>query len=281
MIWAEAEGCRVVDSEGRELHRPFGRFRRRGTRPSQSRDPVPPIRAQAERCVHALGDLAEADVAAELRARLGGAGREVMLGVTGEDAVEIALRTALLVTGRPGIVAFGGAYHGTGLLALAATGFERSGQPVRTMASRPRAPLSVRRGSWAPALGRGVRDRRAGAGAGRGAGSARRLPRNVARALRRGRRAAHRGRDLHRTWPDRRALEERRPRPTLLPAERRWVAASRSRPASCAPSIARRGRSAPRRSTRTRTWATRSPAAAALVVLERVPGLLGAGRGGR
>jgi 4-aminobutyrate aminotransferase/(S)-3-amino-2-methylpropionate transaminase len=30
----------------------------------------------------------------------------------------------LLVTGRPGIVAFTGAYHGTGLLALAATGFE-------------------------------------------------------------------------------------------------------------------------------------------------------------
>jgi len=36
------------------------------------------------------------------------------------------LRTALLATGRPGIVAFEGAYHGTGLLALAATGFERA-----------------------------------------------------------------------------------------------------------------------------------------------------------
>ena len=49
--------------------------------------------------------------------------------MTGEDAVEIALRTALLATGRPGIVAFDGAYHGTGLLALAATGFERFRQP--------------------------------------------------------------------------------------------------------------------------------------------------------
>ena len=55
----------------------------------------------------------------------GGLPRPAKLGVTGEDAVEIALRTALLVTGRPGIVAFEGAYHGTGLLALAATGFER------------------------------------------------------------------------------------------------------------------------------------------------------------
>src|SRR5206468_614582 len=55
--------------------------------------------------------------------------RLAKLGVTGEDAVEIALRTALLATGRPGIVAFDGAYHGTGLLALAATGFERFRAP--------------------------------------------------------------------------------------------------------------------------------------------------------
>ena len=49
--------------------------------------------------------------------------------MTGEDAVEIALRTALLQTGKPGIVAFDGAYHGTGLLALAATDFERFRAP--------------------------------------------------------------------------------------------------------------------------------------------------------
>jgi 4-aminobutyrate aminotransferase-like enzyme len=35
----------------------------------------------------------------------------------------------LLATGKPGIVAFAGAYHGTGLLALAATGFERFREP--------------------------------------------------------------------------------------------------------------------------------------------------------
>jgi 4-aminobutyrate aminotransferase-like enzyme len=75
--------------------------------------------------VHALGDLAESDVTLKLKERLAEGDRDVLLGVTGEDAVELALRTALLVTGRPGIVAFEGAYHGTGLLALAATGFER------------------------------------------------------------------------------------------------------------------------------------------------------------
>jgi 4-aminobutyrate aminotransferase / (S)-3-amino-2-methylpropionate transaminase / 5-aminovalerate transaminase len=134
--WASAEGCRVVDSEGREYIDLSGGF---GVAALGHRNPdvVAAIAAQADRCMHALGDLAEADVAAELRHRLGLEGHEVMLGVTGEDAVEIALRTALLVTGRPGIVAFTGAYHGTGLLALAATGFERFREPFRAWLPGP------------------------------------------------------------------------------------------------------------------------------------------------
>jgi 4-aminobutyrate aminotransferase-like enzyme len=128
VIWAEAEGCRVVDSSGRQYLDLSGGF---GVAALGHRNPDvwAAIAAQAERCVHALGDLAEADVASELRLRLGQGGHEVMLGVTGEDAVEIALRTALLVTGRAGIVSFAGAYHGTGLLALAATGFEHFRSP--------------------------------------------------------------------------------------------------------------------------------------------------------
>jgi 4-aminobutyrate aminotransferase-like enzyme len=128
VIWAEAEGCRVVDADGREYIDLSGGF---GVAALGHRNPdvQRAIEHQTARCVHALGDLAEADVAGELRARLGEGRREVMLGVTGEDAVEIALRTALLVTGRPGIVAFSSAYHGTGLLALAATGFEQFRAP--------------------------------------------------------------------------------------------------------------------------------------------------------
>jgi 4-aminobutyrate aminotransferase-like enzyme len=128
VIWADAEGCRVVDADGREYIDLSGGF---GVAALGHRNPeiLRAFQHQAAHCVHALGDLAEADVTAELRTRLGGEGREVMLGVTGEDAVEIALRTALLATGRPGIVAFTGAYHGTGLLALAATGFEQFRTP--------------------------------------------------------------------------------------------------------------------------------------------------------
>jgi 4-aminobutyrate aminotransferase/(S)-3-amino-2-methylpropionate transaminase len=44
-----------------------------------------------------------------------------VLGSSGSDAVEAALKTALVATGRPGVVAFEGAYHGLALGVLDAT----------------------------------------------------------------------------------------------------------------------------------------------------------------
>jgi 4-aminobutyrate aminotransferase/(S)-3-amino-2-methylpropionate transaminase len=44
-----------------------------------------------------------------------------VLGSSGSDAVEIALKTALLATGRAGVIAFEGAYHGVTLGALDTT----------------------------------------------------------------------------------------------------------------------------------------------------------------
>jgi len=123
LIWARAEGCRVWDESGREyidLTAGFG-VAALGHRNQMIMDAV----ANAP-VVHALGDLAEAEVTRQLRDALPWPAK---FGVTGEDAVEIALRTALLATNKPGIVAFEGAYHGTGLLALAATGLERFRQP--------------------------------------------------------------------------------------------------------------------------------------------------------
>jgi 4-aminobutyrate aminotransferase/(S)-3-amino-2-methylpropionate transaminase len=119
VIWAAAEGCRVVDAEGREYLDLSAGF---GVAALGHRNPRVQQAIAEQPVVHALGDLADAEVTVALRERLGHPAR---LGVTGEDAVEIALRTALLATGKPGIVAFDGAYHGTGLLALAATGFNR------------------------------------------------------------------------------------------------------------------------------------------------------------
>jgi 4-aminobutyrate aminotransferase-like enzyme len=123
MIWSRAEGCRVTLADGRELLDLTGGF---GVAALGHRNPRILAAWREQQVVHALGDLAEAEVTVRLRQALPCPGK---LGVTGEDAVEIALRTALLATERPGIVAFEGAYHGTGLLALAATGFEQFRRP--------------------------------------------------------------------------------------------------------------------------------------------------------
>jgi 4-aminobutyrate aminotransferase / (S)-3-amino-2-methylpropionate transaminase / 5-aminovalerate transaminase len=123
MIWAKADGCRVTLDDGRELLDLTGGF---GVAALGHRNPRILDAWRVQEVVHALGDLADATVTVRLREALP---RPSKLGVTGEDAVEIALRTALLATGRPGIVAFDGAYHGTGLLALAATGFEQFRAP--------------------------------------------------------------------------------------------------------------------------------------------------------
>jgi 4-aminobutyrate aminotransferase/(S)-3-amino-2-methylpropionate transaminase len=129
--WASAEGCVVVDTDGREYIDLSAGF---GVCALGHRDPRV-MRAIAEqKVVHALGDLAEAEVTIRLREALPWPAK---LGLSGEDAVEIALRTALLASGKPGIVAFEGAYHGTGLLALAATGFERFRAPFEAWLPGP------------------------------------------------------------------------------------------------------------------------------------------------
>jgi 4-aminobutyrate aminotransferase-like enzyme len=131
VIWARAEGCRVWDSEGREYLDLSAGF---GVAALGHRNPRVMEAIAAQPVAHALGDLAEAEVAVALRRRLPWPAK---FGVSGEDAVEIALRTALLATGRSGIVTFSGAYHGTGLLALAATGFERFREPFRAWLPGP------------------------------------------------------------------------------------------------------------------------------------------------
>jgi 4-aminobutyrate aminotransferase / (S)-3-amino-2-methylpropionate transaminase / 5-aminovalerate transaminase len=131
LIWSRAEGCRVWDEDGREYIDLTGGFGVAVLGHGNAR-----IREAVENApvVHALGDLAEAEVTQQLRAALPWPAK---LGVTGEDAVEIALRTGLLATGKPGIVAFDGAYHGTGLLALAATGLERFRAPFASWLPGP------------------------------------------------------------------------------------------------------------------------------------------------
>jgi 4-aminobutyrate aminotransferase/(S)-3-amino-2-methylpropionate transaminase len=94
-----------------------------------------------------MGDVHPAAVKVELLEALAarfpaGVPARTVLGSSGSDAVEIALKTALLATGRPGIVAFEGAYHGLTFGALEVTWRPAFRKPFE---SRLRAPIAFAR----------------------------------------------------------------------------------------------------------------------------------------
>ena len=81
--------------------------------------------AQAGELPHAMGDVYPARLKVELLEALtrilpGDLGCAI-LSSSGSDAVESALKTALVATGRPDVIAFEGAYHGLGFGALDTT----------------------------------------------------------------------------------------------------------------------------------------------------------------
>jgi 4-aminobutyrate aminotransferase-like enzyme len=61
---------------------------------------------------------------------------KVILGNSGSDAVEAALKTALLHSGKPGVLVFAGSYHGLGYGALETTSLDFFRQPFRTQLGR-------------------------------------------------------------------------------------------------------------------------------------------------
>jgi 4-aminobutyrate aminotransferase-like enzyme len=82
------------------------------------------VAEQAGRLSQGLGDLMPHEPRARLVARLsslGGRLSSVLLASTGSEAVELALKTARLATGRRRVVAFTGGYHGLSYGALAVT----------------------------------------------------------------------------------------------------------------------------------------------------------------
>ncbi len=86
--------------------------------------------AQLGTLAQGLGDLYPTDRKIELLDALAALHPDhdarVMLTQSGADAVTAALKTAVLATGRPGVIAFEGAYHGLSYAPLAACGFAPS-----------------------------------------------------------------------------------------------------------------------------------------------------------
>ncbi len=135
IFWEEARGANVLDVDGNlylDLTGAFGVSVGGHTNEAVTRR----IREQARRLVHGMGDVHPPALKVELLEALGRLApwpdTRAILGSSGAEAVEGALKTALVATGRPGIVAFQGAYHGLTLGALAATHREDFREPFRT-----------------------------------------------------------------------------------------------------------------------------------------------------
>lgn len=124
LFWEEAEGARVRDVDGTSYIDLTSGF---GVAAVGHRHPrvVAAIREQAGRLVHGLGDVHGHPLRVELAERLVRLAPvddpQVFFSISGSEAVEIAVKTALAATRRPGVLAFEPSYHGLTMGALAVT----------------------------------------------------------------------------------------------------------------------------------------------------------------
>jgi 4-aminobutyrate aminotransferase-like enzyme len=124
VFWEEAAGANVRDVDGNvylDLTGAFGVALGGHGAPSV----ISALEKQAERLIHGMGDVHPPGMKVaflEALTRLAPwPESRAILGSSGSEAVEAALKTALMATGKAGIIAFHGAYHGLTLGSLATT----------------------------------------------------------------------------------------------------------------------------------------------------------------
>jgi 4-aminobutyrate aminotransferase/(S)-3-amino-2-methylpropionate transaminase len=124
VVWQSARGCAVRDVDGNtyvDATSAFGVALLGHGHP----EVVAAVQRQAGQLLHGMGDVHPPAVRIALLEALtalapGDLGHAVLCG-GGSEAVEVAQKTALLATGKPGILAFSGSYHGMGHGALDVT----------------------------------------------------------------------------------------------------------------------------------------------------------------
>lgn len=159
IVWQRARGARVWDCDGRaywDLTAAFGVAAAGHANPHVTAA----AHRQATQLLHGMGDVHPHALKAQLARTLSRltferwarwrpsrdparqAHGKTLFGNSGFEAVEAALKTALLATHRRGIIAFHGAYHGTGYGTLAVT--------QRDIFHRPFHPQLRRFGQFLP-----------------------------------------------------------------------------------------------------------------------------------
>lgn len=145
VFWDCAEGATVTDVDGNrylDFTAAFGV----ANAGHANRRVAAAIAEQAARLAHGMGDVHPTAVRARLLERLAallpGAAWKTFLATTGSEAVEAALKTAMLATGRARFAAYRGAYHGLSLGTLPLCGFETFRGPFARALGPEAVPLN-------------------------------------------------------------------------------------------------------------------------------------------
>ena len=144
VFWQRAEGVNVWDADGNRHLDLTAAFGVAGLGHGWSAEAM---REQSTQLIHGMGDVHPTRLKVEVCKMLSeltferwgsGVGKTI-LSNSGFEAVESALKTARVATGRAGILSFKNSYHGMGYGALLASGFEKFRQPFEDQL----APLRV------------------------------------------------------------------------------------------------------------------------------------------
>ncbi|MGH7737906.1 MAG: aspartate aminotransferase family protein [Candidatus Tyrphobacter sp.] len=141
VFWESASRATVVDADANryvDLTAAFGVAAVGHANPAVAAA----IAQQAQLLAHGMGDVHPTEIRVRLLERLvriAPRGMErVFLATTGSEAVEAAMKTAMLATGKTSFAAYAGAYHGLSLGALVVCGQERFREPFAgALPSRP------------------------------------------------------------------------------------------------------------------------------------------------
>ena len=143
IVWDRAKGVHVWDTDGKKYLDLTAAFAVATTGHANPRV-TKAAQAQLAKLPHAMGDVhphaLKGQLARELskltfeRWKLGRS--KTIFCNSGFEAVEAALKTALLATGKKGVIAFEGAYHGLGYGALTATHREHFRNPFKKQLSK-------------------------------------------------------------------------------------------------------------------------------------------------
>ena len=132
IFWESANDTTVIDADGNEyldLTAAFGVANCGHGNPNVTAA----LQRQAARLPHAMGDVHPAAVKAQLLEKLAaiapGDLTKSFLGSSGSDAIEAAMKTAMLATGKPAFAAFRGSYHGLSIGALEVAGIKKFREP--------------------------------------------------------------------------------------------------------------------------------------------------------